>query len=82
MSRAPGDAGKTPEIPKESVEEIEEIEGIWYFLWSFLSPKKSDKKLKDVAGWNIFALDPELGNLNQLAAFIDDVSGIPEASQS
>ncbi len=81
VTRAADEAGKKPEIPKESIEEIEEI-GLWYFFWSFFDPKKTDKKTQDLVGWEVFALDPELKNIHELAEFIDRVSVIPETPAS
>lgn len=68
-----GSDDSTP-MPKEVIDIIKEIEGPSFLRWLFGGEVKRERKVVDLAGWNVFSLQSDLGNLKDLGTFIDGVA--------
>ena len=67
------EAGSIPEVPKEVVEEIQEASGTPFF-WDVWSKPRIKKIVRDLAGWNVFSVDLDLANIQQLQSELTAVS--------
>lgn len=68
-----GSDDSTP-MPKEVIDIIKEIEGHSFLRSFFGGGVKRERKVVDLAGWNVISLQADLSNLKDLATFIDGIA--------